>query len=198
MDLLKSVKSFSRVFSQKKILVLLIGFMLMQMGNNTYYMFASAYLALKYQMSISNISIYISTIGVGLAIGFAFVVKRFENKYPPCPTAITGYLLFAAGLFATSLSSSALIPWLLIIPSFIAYAVGISFMFTVFSNAVSKDHQGWVMGLSGAATWLAIGLTNILNSFMSTISINAPFHLGVLEIFVGCFIVSLVGRCVAD
>jgi len=169
------------------------GYFLMQMGVNTYYMFASVFLATKFHMSVADVSLFIGLMGLSLTLGLAFVVKWLEGRCNVFIVAVMSYLIYAVGLLITTLAVHTVVIWVVVVPMFIAFAVGIVFMNTIFSQQVSIDKQGWVMGISGGIAWLGIGATNFVSGALSSMSFNLPFLVAIIEIVVGCLLVAMIG-----
>ena len=66
-------------------------------------------------------------------------------------------------------------------------------MSTIFSEQVSVDKQGWVMGISGGVSWLGVGATNFLSGALSSVNYNLPLWVAIVEIIVGCLLVAMIG-----
>ncbi len=189
----KAFYVFVEAFQLRPLKVLLCGYFLMQMGVNAYYMFASVFLASKFHMPVTSVSLLIGLMGVSLTLGLAFVVKWLEGRCNIFIVVVMSYLIYAFGLLITAQTVHIILLWIVVVPMFIAFAVGVVFMNTIFSQQVSVDKQGWVMGISGGVSWLGIGATNFVSGILSSMNIHLPLYTAIIEIVIGCLLVTSVG-----
>ena len=64
-------------------------------------------------------------------------------------------------------------------------ALGHSAIMAIFSNQVSDDRQGWVMGVTGAVVSLSILVSAIINAFLSDLNPRNPFWLALVAYILG-------------
>lgn len=180
-----SIAMIFRVFTKKTLGLLVFAFFLLQGGFNTFYIYASEFLKLKYSYGPGLIALYIALMGIGLALGFAVLVRRFEGRSSPLITSLLGYLVLMLVMFITVSTAKHLLIWALIIPGLAGFAVGYSFFVTTLSNQVGPSHQGWILGTGTGITFLAIGIMSLLSGPLAAINVNLPIYIACAEILVG-------------
>lgn len=175
-------------FGKKEFRLLSASYFFMQMAFNGFYIYSAMFLVKKFNFTATHAGFFVGLIGVGLLIGFLFLVKRVEGKLPDLVIGILGYCLLGIGILLSTLFNTSIIAWLLVIPSSAAFAVGVSFYLTEYSNRSPTNFQGQAMGIANGVSFLAIGLVSLLIGYLGGLSYNLPFASSVVMVVIGSLI----------
>ncbi len=156
----------------KNIRTLSIIFFLMQIGYSLYFQMILVFLQNKYHYTAFGLGLFSGLIGIFFVVGLLVIVRLMLRVWSVYVIATIG--LLAAGIcqIISSLIHAEISTWILAI--FIAAfdMVAYTSMLTAFSNAVTKDQQGWALGITGsvmAIAWVVTGLfANLLPIFGAT------------------------------
>jgi len=109
----------------------------------------------------------IDAMGLGL-------VDYFTHHFSLKNNAVTAISVGAVITIGIVCSPSLLIVWLLIIPMSLVMSFTYSVVLTIFSNQVDADHQGWVMGITGAIMALVFGVNALVVGFLADVNPRLP------------------------
>ncbi|WP_155267686.1 hypothetical protein [Coxiella burnetii] len=59
---------------------------------------------------------------------------------------------------------------------------------------MSRDEQGWVMGVTGAIMALCFGLTSFLTAYLASYGVNVPLILAVIGMAITAILMSTINR----
>lgn len=173
LDLTRFIRDFISAFRNKKIRLLAFIFLFMQIGWSTYMQIVLLMLQYQYKFTSSGLGFFNGWLGVGFVVGMTVVIrillKRFDVSY------VGLYSFFIAGI--AELLTAVLQPlWSIWLMAFFTAAfdmVAYTAMMACFSDAVSADKQGWVMGVFGSIMAVAFALTGLTPNLLSFLSVRA-------------------------
>ncbi len=162
-------------------------FLFMQLGWSFYFQFISIFLLKKHAFNAQHIGYFMSLIGVGFAFG-SCVVLRIITKYFSDTTVALIALSFATlgGILTTSTLSSSGI-WFIALLLGISMSVAYSIIVKLFSSLVSREKQGWIMGVSEAIASVAWATTPLIAGYVGQFSVSIPIMLATV-LFLGSFL----------
>lgn len=178
----QAIKIFTSAFQNKNIRFLSFIMFVMIIGWSNYFTFSSIFLLARYHFSPLDISLFMAVLGLGFSIGTGLLVDYFTKRYPL--KNIVVYSLFVAAVFVliTVLTHKAIYVVLSAIPIGAAIAVAYSTLINIFSNQVSADEQGWIMGVTGSIMALCFGVTSLICGLIASINIVIPLVISVIGI----------------
>lgn len=174
-------------FIVKKIRFLSIIFLLLQLGWSFYFQFIAIFLLKKYQYGSQDISLSLSMMGIGFALGSTWLL-RILAKYVSDKVAAIGTLMLATlCIFCTTLGFEQFYNWIFLFLIGATMATLYSLMIKFYSMTVSREEQGWVMGVSEAMVAIAWGTTPLLSTYLENWSLLLP-----LQVSTGLLILTIL------
>ena len=158
---LQSLKQFVFGFTDKRIVILSFGYILMQFSWGGYFELISLIWVNLHHYSPSTIGYFMTFLSLGFALSLFVVMKYLVHFLPTKQILILGMMTMTIGLLLSlsSLASEVLL-WLSALPIVAGVAMSYNTMLALFSNAVTPEEQGKVMGTSFAllaVAWLLAG-----------------------------------------
>lgn len=180
---------FVQIAKNPAVRLLSFSFLFMQMGIALYLQLILIYFQSHFNYSSAKMGAFNGFIGFWMALGLLCIVPILAKKYSA--EKIAFWMLGLAGL-STLLSS--IIPqqiplWLIVIPLAISTQIAFATMLTSFSNSVSKDSQGWVMGISGSVIALSFTITGMSPSLVPFLGTKPLIFLGGLFLLLAAFLI---------
>jgi len=167
-------QSIAWFFESPTIRLLAVVFLSLQLGWATYFEFIGLFLHKTYQFDEHLIGYFMSGIGVGYTITFCYLLQKLIARFPLKKLALMALGFLAIFVWGNLFIRYSLEPWITLIPATICLATGYSVLITLFSNAVDANHQGRIMGFSGAITSFSFGCTAVISGFIANLSVAAP------------------------
>lgn len=186
-DIKGPINIFIAAFKDKAVRSLSICFVFLQTGWSIYYLYITMFLARKYNLGPATIGLFFALIGFGLTIGFGFIVKRLAN-YSIKKIIAWGYGILALSMLIT-LVPNEVMPWLMVIPGTASVGTGYAFVLTLFSNQVTEDRQGWVMGVTGALIAFSAGIATLIAVSVTDLYVGLPIVVGAISIVIGALLI---------
>jgi len=147
--------------ADRAVRTLCVMFLFMQIGYSLYFQMILLQLQHEFGYSSLQLGLFSGVIGICFVLGLTVVVRTMLRRRSTGSVALLGLLVAGLAQIASSLLHQQIALWLLavVIAAFdmVAYTTSL----TVFSDAVSEERQGWVLGVSGsvmAIAWVATGL----------------------------------------
>lgn len=182
------IENLKRVFAHKEVWRIASILLLIQISWSTYYQFIPPILKSSYQFDSHALGWFIGMIAFWLAlttgVGMRFL-HRYLNEYQMLLTAV--YLVLG-GLILSILSCAHLLPfdnWVIYFAAFPVAAgdvIAYSCLTAMFSNVVSKDQQGKVMGVVFIIAGLAWSTTGLIGGMLMAVSPLLPLIAAPLSI----------------
>ncbi len=173
LHLTKSIKVFTDAFLHPEIRMLSLTFLLAEIAWGLFFQFFPVYLLDKFHFTEIKISELITSMGILFAVALLLmmpIVLRYLK---------IGKIVFYSLLLTVMGSFLVLIPdpdylYFYIIPLSLGGAIFYVAFMNLFSNAVRKDKQGWIMGIFVAIIGAAWVLSSILGSILNLFNVYVP------------------------
>ncbi len=191
LNLFKGLNLFADAFRHQKIRLLTLMLLLQQLGWALYFQFVSLFLAQVYHYNSTHLGHFMSFCALWFGLALLIIVRIFLRFFDE-EILNTGCLfVIAAGLFGLVLFDSEKVQWILCIPITTALAMGYTASLTLLSNLVSRDEQGWIMGIATSVMAAAWGITGFLTGPLAMLGVHVPFIVSAL-MMVGSIFLMLI------
>lgn len=171
-----AVKIFVSAFQHKKVWKLSFIFLVMIFGWSNYFSFISMFMLNRYGFTAFENAIFLAVMGVGFSVGCGYLVDFCTSRFSKKNTVWIGFL--ASAIFAICpLIGNQIIAWIATLLIGMSIAVSYSVILAIFSDQVSSDEQGWVMGVTGAIMALCFGLTTFFTGLVASFGADWPLIL---------------------
>lgn len=175
-------------FKFKEIRFLSLIFFLVQLGWGFYFQFVSVYLLKRFNFSSQDIGFFMTIMGIGFAIGSCWALRILTKFFKEITVAIVALCVTALACFLTLIDFQVNFYWL---PAFlmgVSMAVVYSLMVKFYSQTVSEDKQGWIMGVSEAVISVAFAVTPLISSYLENINLGLPIQCAFVLLGLGSFL----------
>jgi len=190
LQLLKGLTVFIQAFTTKRFRLLSTGMFLMQVGWCLYFMFISLYLVQLFHYGNVGIGQFMAYFGLIWAISLSVIIRVAEKYLSLKTMVVSSAVLLGGGIFMAVVHTE-WVQWVCAIPVGIGSALGYSATLAIYSNAVDKEHQGWILGIAGAIVAGAWGVGSLITGPLGDLNIALPFIVAGISVFVGGYLVSL-------
>jgi predicted MFS family arabinose efflux permease len=146
-------------------------------GWGNYFSFIPLYLLQMYHYSAMQNSLFFAVLGLGFSIGCGWLVKLCSKRYTIHNIILVSCTLTSLEILVTVLSKAQWVAWVAAFCIGITLSLAYSLLLTIFSNLVSKEEQGWVMGVTGSIMALCFGITSLCSSLLVYIGVRLPLLL---------------------
>lgn len=173
--LIKGLLVFVEAFTDKDLRLLSINLFCLEAAWSVFFVYEPVYLLLTYHYNNIEIAHYMSYMGVIFAVALTLglrVSNYFLSLERIVKLFMTGMII---ALILLCFFTGEISFWFLSIPIGIAGSVAYSVLLTIYSNSVSEDRQGWVMGISGAISAAAFGISAAFTTVLSSVDRTLPF-----------------------
>nr|HAT8713967.1 MFS transporter [Legionella jordanis] len=188
------ISAFKHPGIERYSLVLLV----MIFGWSNYFSFISLYLFQMYQYSALGNSFFLAVMGLGFSIGCGYVVDYCSKRFDYDLTVIVGLLATSISVLLTLLVPVQWVAWVATFCIGITLSVAYSMLLTIFSNQVSENEQGWVMGVTGSIMALCFGLTSIFTGLIAQVGAALPMLLSALGLSGSALLLKIFKRSKAS
>lgn len=185
-NIFRPVQIFIEAFENPAVRILALVFLLMQIGFSIYFQFIIVHMKYAYNYSNWQLGAIQGMIGFGFAIGLLIGMPiSMKKNWKIITIAITTGILTGIGQLFAAITHTADLQWLLAV--FIAGFDIMAFttMLTLFSNAVDKNTQGWVMGIANAVMALSWAITGLCSNLLSLLGTQGLIFIGGLCLITG-------------
>jgi DHA1 family tetracycline resistance protein-like MFS transporter len=178
--LTRAVTVFISAFQHEKIRYLSLVLLVFIFGWSNFYAFIPLYVHQLYGYSELTMSLFMAVLGIGFSISCLYLVDYFTARFDNYLNIIFSALIAASAIVAMLyLHTHVAWVWGLTVVVGGAVCLAYSTIITLFSDLVSSDEQGWVMGVTGAIMALCFGVTSVMIGWIVKTSINLPMLLAV-------------------
>jgi DHA1 family tetracycline resistance protein-like MFS transporter len=190
--LLGSFQNLAIAFVDQRIRLLAIIFFCIQFSWGSYFQSISILLvkALNYQPE--QIGLFLSFLGGCFMIAVTVAIRiALEFLSEKGIILLSLVLIFVSGFLISVFHREAIV-WISLVPMCLGIGMSYNTMLSLFSEAVDKDNQGRVMGVSVAlfsSAWVA---SSIVGGMLSAVNLYLPYALTCLVTMIG-FGIALVG-----
>lgn len=165
-------------------------FFCLQLGWAIYFQFISIILVHSYNYGATQVGFFMTYIGLLFSFCLAFLIRIFLKLFSLKNIMNAAFLILGVSLIFCPLVKTEINQWLITIPVTISVGLLYTCGLALFSNAVDKTQQGWVMGVSAAVAAVAWTSGAILAGILGKWGVEWPFMTASLFTFVG-FILSI-------
>ena len=173
-----AIQIFIEAFKSKSIRLLSLVLLIETAGWSEYFTFVSQFLLRRFHYTASEVSFFIAVLAVGFSIGFGFLVNPVAKRFNLKSAVITNLLIAAFLCLITAIAHIQIIIWIGAVLIGMSVALLYSLLITIFSNQVSAEEQGWVMGITNSVSALSFGITSLMSGFAADLSPAVPIYLG--------------------
>lgn len=175
-EILKPLMMLVHALQNKNIRnIIFVGFLFV-LGWSVYMQFIALHLFQKYNFTSMQIGYFVGWIGIFMSISMLFLIRLMVRFFSTIQILFSGILLSIVGI-VIAIFHVVTVEWISAIP--IACGMGLAYntIITLFSDSVSPDLQGWIMGVSASIMAAAAGIGGIItgivanNGFLAFISI---------------------------
>lgn len=183
-----AIQIFISAFRHRSITRYSIALMVMIFGWSNYFSFVSLYLLQTYQYTIMENSFFLAVMGAGFSIGCGFIVNHCTKRYNYDGIVIYGLFLSAVLILLSLVFQQEWVPWVTTFLVGLSISVAYSVLLTIFSNLVTPQEQGWVMGVTGSIMALCFGLTSMFTGLIAHLGAALPMILAIVGLAGSAFI----------
>jgi MFS transporter, DHA1 family, tetracycline resistance protein len=187
-DLNKGYKLFISGLTNEKLKYPAIALLLIQISWVIYFLASSLFMVKVFKFDISRLGYFVSFIaavyGFTLIVIIRILVKVFDTK----SILLWSCILLGCGMMLASIKTE-FISWLAIIP--IAMGAGLAYLavITLFSDAASKDSQGWAMGVAASVSAVAACFASVLSGILPSFSFTLTYVIAAVFAFMAAFVI---------
>jgi len=190
-DLWMGVRGFRNAFTDSAIRRLIFVFALMQFAWGTYFVFLPSLLYERFDLDTSVVTVMLALLGIGFCLAYGLVLP-WLSKYWSARSLTTWSLWVTAVLMAAAVFWPEItVAWVVGIPMAISVSIAFGAILTQFSDAVDRERQGWILGISGSVNALAWAVSSMTAGFLSAISYVAPFVVAVVVLILSAGLATL-------
>lgn len=172
-------------FKLKEIRFLSLIFFLMQLGWGFYFQFVAVFLLKKFSFSSQDISIYMTMMGLGFAVGSCVAIRWLSRFFSERNLALLALFIASLSTLFTVLGIHISLNWLLSFMMGCSMAMVYSLMIKFYSMTVSEDRQGFIMGVSEAVISVAFAVTPLISTYLENINLSLPLMFATLLLGLG-------------
>lgn len=175
LNLTKGLVVFAEAFTSKRVRVFALILFLVELAWSIFFLYIPIYLVEHFKYDNLNIAHYMSAMGIVFAFALTAIIRvlhRFLNLENMVISVVT---MMAIAVFLIPQTTGYNI-WWMSFPIAIGTGIGYSVLITICSNQVTKDEQGWVMGLTSSVVAAAFGIGSMLAGTLGTFGKYFPFY----------------------
>lgn len=181
----RPVTIFIEAFEHKSVRILAIVFLFMQLGFSIYFQFILVLLKNTYHYQNWQLGAFSGFIGFCFALSLLLGLKIMLRFWKINTVAVISLLIVGLGLIVTTFVTSQELIWLLAVPISFFDMIAYTALLTAFSNAVEKNAQGWVMGVSGAIMALSWAMTGLSANALPLLGVEGLIFIGGVFLLIG-------------
>ncbi|OGT26363.1 MAG: hypothetical protein A3I77_08460 [Gammaproteobacteria bacterium RIFCSPLOWO2_02_FULL_42_14] len=187
-----AIQIFIEAFKSKSIRMLSLVLLIETAGWSEYFTFVSQFLLRRFHYTASEVSFFIAVLAVGFSIGFGFLVNPVAKRFNLKNAVITNLLIAALLCLITAMTHVVAVIWAGTVLIGMSVALLYSLLITIFSNQVSAEQQGWVMGITNSVSALSFGITALMSGFAADLSPAVPIYLGCVGLALAALVLKLI------
>lgn len=180
----RAVTVFISAFRHHRIRNLSLVMLILIFGWSSYFSFISMYVMDTYHFSTLKVSLFMADLGIGFAMGCGYFVDFFSKRYPLKRCVIVASLITAFFVLLVLVVHDEVAAWIFNVAVGAAMTVAYSIIIAMFSQQVSSNEQGWVMGVTGSIMALCFGITSFLTGVVVELGDIASMIMAIGGLFV--------------
>lgn len=186
-----AIQIFMEAFKSKRIRILSLVLLIETVGWSEYFTFVSQLLLRRFHYSVQEASFFIAVLAVGFSIGFGFLINPVAKRFNLKKTVVTTLLIASLLCLITASTRMTPLVWIGAVLMGLNAALLYSILLTIFSNQVSNDEQGWVMGITNSVSALSFGITALISGFAADWGPAVPIYLGAVGFAIAAVVLKL-------
>ena len=175
---------FIEAFKHPLVRYLSILFILKELGMSIYYPFIAVYLKTTFNATNWQVGLFYTILGIFMGLGILFTSKFLIRFFTTTTVSMMSFFLSGIGMLVTGLTKNLDVIWMMTILSGFAISC-YNCLLAMYSNAVPKESQGWVMGIAGASVSLSWILTSYIANLISIFGFTFIFSLAATFLLLG-------------
>lgn len=177
LQLFRGVAIFVEAFTNGKVERLSLIFLLMQLSWAVYFQIINLLFVTVYQYTPRQLGYFNGYLGVIFSITMVYIIRLFLKWMKERDLALFSIILMSASMLANAFFPQLWAPWVFVITVTLGVGMSYACLLSLFSSSVSEEHQGWVMGVSGAVMAVSWSLGGIITSMLPLKSLSLPLIL---------------------
>lgn len=190
----RAIDIFVSAFKNEKVRDMSVILFVAMLAWPSFYIYIGAYLLRDFEFSNMQISVYLSLLAIGFAIGTTALIRFFNAYFEPKKAVFYALIVCIICSFITFVSTNVILIWMSIIPLSAMMGVISTLIISIMSSQVSSEHQGWIMGVSNAVASLGFGLSGLIESFFLDIRVSIPILLAAVGFFMAAIMMLYFSR----
>lgn len=184
------IRLYKAPFVMKNIRYLSLICLFIQLGWSLYFQFVSVFLLKRFEFTAQDISVFMTLMGIGFAIGSCFGLRILSKYMDDLKLALASLVVIDICLFMTAIEFHSMAIWagsiFLGITMSMVYALTVKF----FSETVSAEEQGFIMGVTEAICSAAWATTPLMATYLENMSILLPLSVATALFIASTFMLS--------
>jgi DHA1 family tetracycline resistance protein-like MFS transporter len=180
-----AINIFTSAFKHKEVRGLSLVLLLMQLGWGAYFSFIVTFLVILFHFTALESGLFLALMAVGFSSGSGLFNRLCLKWMSLTQSVIVNFMIAGSMILLMVLTQSLVMALITAVVDGAAIAIVYANILTLFSNQVSREEQGWVMGMTGAVGAFSFGLIALVGSLISLLGINAPLVVGGLCLIAG-------------
>ncbi len=169
-------------------------FIFFHIANVTFYIFMDNYLTSRFGIGLFGTSMSMLGLGIALAISSTFLVGPSQARFSrrTIITVVLAIMMICAILFIVT--PVPFFTYVLICVFYFAFGIAYPTFLSIYSDSVSAEDQGWVMGITVAHFTLAAGIMSLVGGGLMALDIRLPFYVSAVAAAIGLILMRIVWR----
>jgi MFS family permease len=174
-DLLTGVRGIRAALDDPPIRRLIAIFGFMQVAWGTFFLFLPSLFFERFKLDTGTISLIMGLLGIGFCVAYGVCLPWLQKRVSAQTIAVWGLWATAALMLVSLWSFDLAVQWAVAFPIATVVSIAYGAIITQFSDAVDRERQGWILGITISVTAVAWGSSSILAGFLSGLDYMAPF-----------------------
>lgn len=182
---------FADAFRNKAIRIISIIYLCLQIGWGLYFQYISLFLLNRYHYTANHIGLFMAMIGIGFSVAMLYLVKLCSQYFTNKTTVLWTLLVSTLCLFLTVFIINAHLVWIVGFMLATSMAIAYPVMISMYSDLISADKQGWIMGVANAVGGFAWAVGAFFGGFMQHVSNSFALLIAGILMGVATLLISL-------
>jgi DHA1 family tetracycline resistance protein-like MFS transporter len=185
--------SLSRIFLNKKVLVLLFLLGLLQFGCGLYFEAVEKYLEFHFSHSMHTISFFRDYTIFVMSISLLFIYPLLLNYFSIEMILFLSLLSCFLGALGSSITHTGIDQWLFSLPLSLGEGIGIAAIWMLLSHYIHPQDVGFIMGIKAAIWALAWSFSVIVSHIFSHyFSLVLPIHSAAITLLIAVLLANFI------
>jgi MFS transporter, DHA1 family, tetracycline resistance protein len=149
-------------------------FLLQSLARGAYFFFIAHFIMDSFDVTTTNVSLFMSLMGLGPCISFAVVMPLLRRRYSIRAIANWSLLATAVLIVASAAAPTMMLEWYLILPISITLAISYASLIILFTDLATQDTKGEIFGVTAAIKAFAFGMIAFAGGGMQTFDESVP------------------------